>query len=177
MTGNAAAAERIWQAFQHIEAATNLIDQHAIGFGFPVAGMMMKHYQPNEDPAWWAEVIEHYNQAMIEFFRSNGASHPRSRNLIYYYAKRSQYVLSYMSAVQSVRQAAVAQQNNELDLAIEHVENAIEAVYNGIGSLSEVAQDQCDRGLIAVLNKFAYRPLLEKYETLLEESEAACGNP
>ena len=82
-----------------------------------------------------------------------------------------------MSAVQSVRQAAVAQQNNELDLAIEHVENAIEAVYNGIGSLSEVAQDQCDRGLIAVLNKFAYRPLLEKYETLLEESEAACGNP
>ncbi len=177
LTDNEAAAERIWEAFQHIEAATNLIDQHAIGFGFPVSGMMMKHYQPVEDPAWWAEVTEHYTQAMIEFFRSNGASHPRSRNLIYYYAKRSEYVLSYLSAVQSLRQAAVAQQSNELDRAIEYVETAIESLYNGIGSLSEVAQDQCDRGLIAVLNKYAYRPLLQKYEKLLEESDAARANP
>ena len=177
LTDNESATERIWKAFQHIEAATNLIDQHAIGFGFPVSGMMMKHYQPVEDPAWWEEVIGHYNQAMIEFFRSNGASHPRARNLIYYYAKRSQYVLSYLSAVQSVRQAAVAQEQNNQDLSIEHIEAAIESIYDGIGSLSEVAQDQCDRGLIAVLNEYAYRPLMQKYEQLLEKSDRECRNP
>ncbi len=86
-------------------------------------------------------------------------------------------MLNYLSAVQSVRQAAVAQEQNNLDLSIEHIEAAIESVYDGIGSLSEVAQDQCDRGLIAVLNEYAYRPLMQKYEQLLEESDRECRNP
>jgi hypothetical protein len=38
-------------------------------------------------------------------------------------------------------------------------------------SLADVAQDQSDRGLIATLANFAYRPLVAEYEKLLEEAD------
>ena len=53
--------------------------------------------------------------------------------------------------------------------AIEQYEIAMEKLYNAIDTLSDVVQDQGDRGLIAVLNKFAFEPLKETYEKVLDE--------
>ena len=41
-------------------------------------------------------------------------------------------------------------------------------MYDTITTVADVATDQSDRGLIAVLNEFAYRPLLAEFEKLLD---------
>ena len=169
ITGNEATSDRLWRAMEHIEAATDLFDKQAIGFGFPVEGMFMKHYQAQENPAWWDEAKEHYLQAMIEFYRARGNAHGQSRELLMYYAKRGGYVLEYLAAVEAVREAAVAREAGDRELAIEKLEASVESLYNAIDTLSDVVWDQSDRGLIATLTNFAYRPLVAEYERMLAE--------
>ena len=133
----------------------------------------MKHYQPQPDPGWWKEVVDHYTEAMIEFYRSSSADpHARSRKLLFYYGKRSEYVLEYLNAVQALRAAAVAKKAGDTEVTIEKLETAVEQLYNSIDTLSDVVRDQSDRGLIATLANFAFRPLLAEYEKVLDESES-----
>ena len=167
-TGNKSAADRLWTGWQHLEQATNIIDKNNIGFTFPVKNMMMKHYRPAAVPAWWKEVNDHYTQSMIELYRAHGAIDPRSRKLLFYYAKRGEFPLEYLATVQAVREAALAKKAGDNEKAIEHLETAVESLYNAITTLSDIAQDQSDRGVIAVLNQHAYRPLLAEYERMLE---------
>ena len=169
ITGKQEVADRLWLAMQHIEKATELTDQNDLGFNFPVRGMLMKHHQPSEVPAWWDEVKEHYTNAMIELYRSHGAAHPRSRRLLFYWAKRGEYVLEYLATVRAVREASLAVKQGDREAAIEQYELAMESLYNAIDTLSDVVQDQGDRGLIAVLNKFAFEPLKQQYEKVLDE--------
>ena len=172
ITGKPSSSDRIWRAFQHIEAATNLIDKNNIGFAFPVEGMLMKHYQAQAAPQWWAEAKTLYTEAMIEFFRSSSNTHPRAKRLLIYYANRAVYVTEYFTCVEALREAALAKQAGELDTATEQLEIATESLYNAIDTLSTVATDQSDRGLIAVLANFAYAPLVAEYEKILEQTEA-----
>jgi hypothetical protein len=169
ITGKKSVADRLWLAFGHMEDATELIDQHQLGFAFPVQGMLMKHYRANPAPEWWEKLNQSYTQAMVELYRSHDAAHPRSRQLLFYWAKRSEYVLEYLSCVQSLREAAIAKKSGDKDSAIEHLETAMEQLYNAIDTLSDIARDPSDRGLIAVLNAYAYRPLVLEYEAMLSE--------
>jgi len=167
-TGNGAAAERLWIGWQHLETATNLIDSHDLGFAFPVDGMLMRHYVPEPIPDWWQEATDAYTEFMIELYRSQGAINGGAAPLLFYYAKRGEYVLEYLAAVKAVREAAIANEAGDAETAIEHLEQALEQTFNCINTLADVAQDQSDRGLIAMLNQYAYRPLLAEYEKLAE---------
>src|SRR5439155_12065389 len=54
-------ADRLAKVFGLIEQATDLIDQHDIGFTFPVPGVVMKHYAAKgPPPAWWKQVRNLY---------------------------------------------------------------------------------------------------------------------
>jgi len=172
ISGKPAVSDRLWRAFGHIEDATNLIDEKDLGFAFPVEGMLMKHYRAEPLPEWWETLTEHYTQAMIELYRSHDATHPRGRKTLFYYAKRSEYVLEYLGAVKALREAAIAKQEGETELAIEKFEAAIESLYNAMDTLSDVARDPSDRGLIAVLATHAYRPLVAEYEKVLDEADS-----
>ena len=171
-TGNAAAAERLWLAWQHLEQATSQIDEKNLGFAFPVPGLLMKHYSPEPVPEWWQTVTDAYTQYMIELYRAHGAIGGGGKQMLFYYAKRGEYALEYLAAVKAVREAAIARKNGDMEAALEHLETALESTYNCINTLSDVARDQSDRGVIAVLNKFAYRPLLAEYEKVAAAAEA-----
>ena len=106
---------------------------------------------------------------MVEFYRSHSGADPRSRNLLYYWAKRSEYVMSYLASVKALRNSAIAKSEGDMDLALEQMESAVEEMYNAIDSLGDVASDSSDRGLIAVLNSHAFKPLMAAYEKLLDE--------
>ncbi|MFP6676671.1 MAG: hypothetical protein VB878_16425 [Pirellulaceae bacterium] len=170
-TGNESASNRLWMARQHLEHATNLIDKNDLGFAFPVKGMLMKHYIASPIPQWWEEANESYTQYMIELYRANGAIAGDAKPILFYYAKRGEYVLEYLAAVKAVREAALAKKAGDTEMAIEQLEVALEQMYNCINTLSDVARDQSDRGLIAVLNAYAYRPLLAEYEKLADSEE------
>lgn len=167
-TDNASAAERLVLAWKHLEHATNLIDQHDLGFAFPVSGMMMKHYTAEPMPEWWAEMTDSYTQYMVELYRAHGAIDGDTKPVLFYYAKRGEYVLEYLAAVKAVREAGIAKEAGDIEQAIEHLATALESTYNCINTLSDVAKDQSDRGLIAVLNAYAYRPLLAELDRLSE---------
>ena len=130
--------------------------------------MLLKHYVSTPIPAWWQEVTDAYTQYMIELFRAQGAVDGDAGPLLFYYAKRGEYVLEYLAAVQAVRAAAIAKAAGDMDKAGEQLTEALEQTYNCINTLADVARDQSDRGLIAVLNEYAYRPLLAEYEKMVE---------
>ena len=169
ITGKQEVADRLWLAMQHIEKATELTDEKNLGFNFPVRGMLMKHHHPAPVPEWWDEVNKLYTDAMIEVYRGHGAADPRSRRLLFYWAKRGEYVLEYLATIRAVREASLAMKAGKQEAALEQYEVAMEKLYNAIDTLSDVVQDQGDRGLIAVLNKFAFEPLKTEYEKVVEE--------
>lgn len=168
-TGNMAASERLWTAWEHLEKATTLISQNAPGFADPGPGMLMKHYVAEPIPEWWAEVSTHYTQYMIELYRSHGAIDGDAKHMLFYSAKRGEFVLEYLAAVKAVREAALARKGGDDDQALEHLGAAVETTYNCINTLSDVARNQSDRAAIAALNKYAFQPLLEALENLESE--------
>jgi hypothetical protein len=169
ITGDASVADRLRIGWDHLEDATDLIDRNDIGFAFPVQGMLMKHFVARPAPEWWQETIDHYTQYMTEMYRAHGAAAPRAKPLLFYYAKRGEYALQYWGAVQAVRAAAIAEDAGDRDEALSQLEEAMELTYNCIDTLADVAQDQSDLGLIAVLNAYAWRPLLAEYDRLSED--------
>ena len=166
--GDQVIADRLWLGFGHIESATDLTAEMDRDFSVASPNMLMQHYVGEPAPPWWETLTEHYTQAMIELYRSRGPADPRAQALLYYYAKRSEYVLEYLASVKAIRAAAIAKHDGDIDAAVEHFEVAIESLYNAIDTLGDVARDPGDRGLIAALNAYAYRPLLAEYERLLD---------
>ena len=171
ITGKQSAADRMWMAYEHIEKATELLDRHDLGFAFPVKGMLMKHYRAEPLEPWWKEVVNHYKEWMTELYRSHAASHPRGRGLLFYYAKRSEYNFFYVTAVETLRNAAIAREHGDNEQALTEIEKAVEAVNDAMEAVGFVAHDQSDRGLVAILKAYAYAPLVEEYERMLDASE------
>ena len=169
ITKKQASSDRLWLCFGHIEAATNLTDKNNLGYAFPVPDMLMKYYTPGLIPEWWDKQNEHYTEAMIELYRARDGARPYAQDFLFYYAKRSEYVLDYLKTVKSLKEAANAKKFGDTEKQIEHLEIALEAMYNAIDTLSDVVNDHSDRGLIAVLNAYGYRPILAEYEKVLDQ--------
>ena len=135
--------------------------------------MFLKHNNPGKPPKWFTDVNDHYTQWMIELYRVQGAPIHRNggKQLLFYYAKRSEFNVAYLGAVKALKAAATARKAKDLDTAIEQMETAMDQLNGAITSLADVAQGQSDRGLIATLANFAYRPLVAEYEKLLDEAD------
>jgi len=154
-------AERLIKALDMIEKATETIDQNDLGFTFPVPGMMMRHYNADPLPPWWKKVQDLYAGAMDEVYRANTRARDgvKARPMMVYYAKRLEFAFFYMTSLEALRQAGQAKAKGDTKTQIEKLQAATEALYDGLSAYSEVARDQCDRGVIAVLNEYGYRPL------------------
>jgi hypothetical protein len=165
-------AERLIKAYANIERATEIIDQHDIGFTFPVPGVVMKHYASTEPPpTWWKEVQDLYAGAMDEMYRANQRSKEAGLAMTRYSAKRLEFAYHYLASIQSTRLAGVARSKNQSDVVVEQLEKAVESMYNALDSLREVARDSCDLGVIAVLNEYGYRPLQREVEAQIQRKD------
>jgi len=63
--------------------------------------------------------------------------------------------------VQAARDAGPTKDADDIEAYVEHLETAVEAMHNALQFYADVARDNSDRGVIAVLNEYAYRPLLK----------------
>ena len=70
-----------------------------------------------------------------------------------------------------VQLAGAAKRSGDSEAQLEQLEAAVEAMYNALHALGEVAADQSDRGVIAVLAEFGYRPLVAEFEKVQDEAE------
>ncbi|MBM4071932.1 MAG: hypothetical protein FJ271_23850 [Planctomycetes bacterium] len=155
------------KGFAMIEEATTLIDRNDLGFTFPVPGMVMRHYDAKSPPpAWWKKVSDLYGSAMDEIYRAQQRAHPQARPLTLYHAKRCEFAIHYIACLEAVRRAGLARDKKDRDGQVEHLESAVEAMHNALSTLGEVARDQSDRGVIAVVNAHGYRPLRAELDRL-----------
>jgi hypothetical protein len=165
--------ERLILGWDHIAKATDVIDKNDIGFAFPVPGMIMKHYAATEPPPeWWQTASDHYLNAMNEMYRAHDRAHPAGRKLLYRLARRYEFALEYMTAMQAIRSAGAARAAGDKKTQREKLEAAAESLYNGMTALSTVAADDSTyQGVIAVVTEYGYRPLQREIEKLQDESE------
>jgi hypothetical protein len=161
-------SQRLIKALDMIEKATDTIDQNDLGFAFPVPGMLMRHYNAEPTPAWWKTVRELYTGAMDEVYRANTRARDgvKARPYMVYHAKRLEFAMFYMMSVEALRQAGQAKAKGDVKTQRAQLEAAVEAMYDGLGAYSEVARDQSDRGVIAVLNEYGYRPLRKELDAV-----------
>jgi hypothetical protein len=134
-------------------------------------GNLVAEFQAGATPEWFKQLKEHYTQSMIEMFRARDNCRADTKPLLYYHCKRGEFAVEYLNCVEAVQQAGAAKREGDREKCAELLEKAVESLYNGINSLSEVARDQSDRALIAMLNQYAYRPLVELLETELDAAQ------
>ncbi|MCA9113562.1 MAG: hypothetical protein KDA79_00640 [Planctomycetaceae bacterium] len=176
LTINPAATDRLWKGFQHIRSGEELLAGSVPALTVPQAagaatGLIEQYFQPREQPADWEEAGKEYNAAFVEMYRARGPSHLRSKQFLFYYAKRSEFVVSWLAGAEALRKAAEARKADDLDTAIEQVDTAIESFYNALDTLGDVARTATDRAQIAVLNAELFRPLMALSDRLLEAAD------
>lgn len=158
-------SDRLALGFAAIEKVSALIEKEDPDFATPDPDMFMEHYRSSEaEPEWWAEAAGLYGEAVNEMYRGNTRSRDGARQFVLYHAKRYTFALHYISAVQAARAAGVANGGGDEDVHVESLESSVEAMHNALAIYTEVVRDNSDRGVIAVLNKYGYRPLLEALE-------------
>ncbi|MCP5541587.1 MAG: hypothetical protein H7A52_15705 [Akkermansiaceae bacterium] len=160
-------AETLALGFAAVAEVSALIEKADSAFAVPDPKMFMEHYAGAEPaPEWWAKGKELYGKAVGEMYRANTRARDGARPWILHHAKRYTFALHYLTAVEAARNAAIARAAKDDDAWAENLEAAVEAMHNALGIHSEVAADPSDRGAIALLNDFAYRPLLEALDEL-----------
>jgi hypothetical protein len=111
-------------------------------------------------PGWWKEAGKLYAGGMDEMYRGIRATfNDPARPILLYYAKRCEFAVHYFAGVEAARLAGQARAKGDKEAAVSSLEKATESVYNALTALGDVARDPSDRGAIAVLAEFAYRPL------------------
>lgn len=161
---------RVWRAFELIESATQTSARNSDGW-FGMAGLSLSEPKDSKSkpvPAWWLEVQDHFLNAMNEMYRANTRAREGGRSFTLYHARQFEFAYEAMNVLQAQRNAAIAHQEKDTPREIAELEKAIESLNNGLNAMAAVARNNSDRGLIAVLNEYCYRPLKKK----LAEAEA-----
>lgn len=134
------------------------------------ARMIARHLASKEPPpAWWAEAKTLYTEAMNEMYRGNTRARDGARPFILYHAKRFEFAVHYLTSIEAVRKAGNARAAGNKEAQLEALDQAVEAMHNALNALGDVARDPSDRGVIAVLNEHACRPLIKALEEASNE--------
>ena len=163
---------RVWRAFELMQSASTRFGNDS---GIPekyhldLSDPLNPFYKDEPVPAIWSEARDNYLNAMNEMYRANTRAREGGRSFTLYFARRFEFAFEYMNCIEAVRKAAIAEQTKDAATQIAELEKAIESLNNGLNAMAAVARSNSDRGLIAVLNEYGYRPLKKK----LVEVEAA----
>jgi hypothetical protein len=182
LTGNADSAARMTTAFEALDAGTQALVKNAPGIFTPMEGMALSQVKAEKLPAWWKV----YNDAAVtwdtECYRANSNCAQHGQRLLFYYAKRSEFMLEYAAAIDQLREVAelkkqaaaessAPKKKEASDKALETMEKAKESMYNAINHLALQVKDQGDLALIAMLNMYAYKPISDEFQKMQDEAE------
>ena len=157
--------ERLLKGFAAAAKAAALITANDPAIAVPDARMALRHLEAKAaPPAWLAAAKDLYTQAMNEMYRANTRARDGARPYILYHAKRFEFALHYLTSIELVWKAGFAGAEGKKEARTQALEQSVEAMYNALNALSDVARDASDRGTIAILNEHAYRPLLQALE-------------
>ncbi len=164
-------ADRVLAAFQRNHQAQRLMQ--TLPFGGGSAGplnLQQIERVVSENAVNLTAATDEYLNAMNEMYRANTRAREGGRAFTLYWARRFEFAFEYLNFAQAVQKASTAEMVKDTATQIAELEKGVESLNNGLNALAAVARSNSDRGLIAVLNKHAYRPLKKK---LAEAEEAA----
>ena len=157
--------EPMLAAWRELEAATLDLEAHGLGFGFPVEGMMMKHWKGKVNkeldsvPRRYRAALEATRQAQLQAAKER-------KSYFDYWIGRFEFGIRYFEAVDRLRSAAAAERERDPAECLRETQAALDAARQALESYARVAQDQSDRGAIAMMNEYIYRPLKAKLQEL-----------
>ena len=131
--------------------------------------MIVQFYDGPEFPETLNEARTNYLNAMNEMYRANTRAREGGRAFTLYYARRFEFGFEFINVLEATWNAGIAKRKGDKETQIAELEKAIDSVTNACNAMAAVARSQSDRGVIAVMNEYGYRPLLK----LLEEADAA----
>jgi hypothetical protein len=152
--------------FREVDAATVQLEWHGLGFTFAIPGTMMKHWEPEPLPLELAKVSDYYQRALAAAKRARQKVSPRGRGYVDYWIGRREFGIGSFEAGDAVRKAARAEADNRPEETRLQAEAALKYARAALDAYARVAVDQSDRGAIALMAEYAYRPLKEKVAQL-----------
>ena len=158
--------EDMLTVFQEVENVTRDMEWHELGFAFAAPGMMMKHWTPEPMPDDLLEDRRGYQRALEAARRARSKTAATGRSYADYWVGRLEFAVDYLNAVEAVRRAAIANKRNNRLETLRQTEIALGATRRALEAYVRVARDQSDRGALAQLNEFVYRPLKAKLAAL-----------
>ena len=152
--------------FREVEAATVALETHGLGLTFPVPGMLTKHWTPQPMSDELVEDRQGYQRALDAAYRARKKVQPSGQNYVDYWIGRLKFGIGYLDMIAAVRRAAIAETNGKPVDALQNAETALVTAREALEAYVDVVRDQSDRGAIAVMNEYVYRPLKEKIAAL-----------
>jgi hypothetical protein len=154
------------QAFALIEKITLGLDQHGLGFAFPVPGMMTKHYASGGLSADIKQDQKLYRQALKHMEQAQQRSRPAGREYIDCFVGRLRFAVRYLDAADAFGATATAEKANNLDEARRHADVAYTAIREALEAYVATVKDHGDLGAVALMNEYCYRPIRDKRKEL-----------
>ncbi len=159
----------VHKAIEQLRSASKLIEENDRQFGMPSPDMILKHYADKAPaPQWWSQVRDLYLGGMNDMYRANSRAREGGRSYSLYLARRCEFGFEVVNCIDATRKAAIAGDKKDRTEQRAQLEKAIESINGACAALAAVARDPSDRGMIAVLNEFGYRPLQKELEKLEE---------
>jgi hypothetical protein len=191
-----AAVPAMVQAVQELEKQTLALEGPGLGLTFPVPGMIMQHWRRGMLPDYLVEVRNGYRTALELVRKADRArratlGEPGSRarsaaadEYLGYWMGRFAFGAGYIDTIEATFRAASAQADAEeakkagksqeykakLRGAAKLADQAERTARQMIEAFAHVARDQSDRGTIAILAEYVWRPLRDKARQLNVES-------
>jgi hypothetical protein len=160
------AVEPVISALSIIEDITKGLDEHGLGFGFPVPGMMTKHYDAGGLPGDIQADRTRYAEALALLRTAREQSASAGHKFLDYLVGRLLFAVKYLDAAAHFGATAKAEKAGDRIKAAREIELAYLDIRDAIGSWANVAEDHGDLGAVALLNKHAYRPIRDKRNAL-----------
>lgn len=126
----------------------------------------MKHWTPRGMPVKLLEARRGYQKALAAARRARAKSTPHGHGYVDYWIGRLEFGVGYLEIIEAVRLAAVAEKGNKRDEALQHAETALAKTRGALDAYARIARDQSDRGAIATMAEYVYRPIRDKLNEL-----------
>jgi len=154
------------EAFHIIEAITKGLDEHGLGFGFPVPSMMMKHYGSGGLSAELKADHVQYCNALEKMRAAREHCSPPGRRWLDYLVGRLTFAVKYLDAAEHLGATGAAEKGGDRNEALQAIEQAYEDIRVALSAWAEVARDHGDLGAVALMNAHCYRPIRDKRNEL-----------
>jgi hypothetical protein len=162
--------EDLLTTMHSIDDATHVWERDDEHFAFPVPSLLMKYWKAGPLPGYLEENRQNYERGWKAAQHAVSVATPQGKSYAEYWAKRMEFAVKYITAVEFVRRAATAENAHRPQEAAEATAQALAALHDSLNAYAPAARTQSDRGAIAVADEYGYRPLEKKMSELRQQA-------